>query len=146
MIPRTIWFVAIAGIACGVAAGQVPSEGGAPHADSPNGNWGRVVPIADGNHPNLYYDRSEIDELRRMVLVQHTPKHLYDRYKAEIKDTVAVKTIPDNKEPHHTNMKAALSYAIEPTVGKADAMRAALLSFLSAFPGGLTSWYDSPGC
>jgi hypothetical protein len=27
----------------------------APPADSPKGKWGRVTPIADGNHPNLYY-------------------------------------------------------------------------------------------
>jgi hypothetical protein len=36
--------------------------------------WGRITPIADGNHPNLYYNQSEIDELRQMVLVQHSPQ------------------------------------------------------------------------
>jgi hypothetical protein len=124
----------------------VASDSVAPLADSPKGKWGRVTPIADGNHPNLYYDRSEIEELRRMMLVHHSPKHLYNRYTAEIKAAVAVKTVPHNKEPHHANMKAALSYAIEPTADKADAMRASLLSFINAFPGGLPGWYDTPGC
>jgi hypothetical protein len=140
-----IWLVTTAGIACGVAAG-LEADDNAPGADSPKGEWGRVTPIADGNHPNLYYDRGEIEELRRMILVQHSPKHLFDRYKAEIRDAVAVKTIPDDKNPHHTNMKAALSYAIEPTDAKAAAIRASLLSYLDAFPGGLPGWYDTPGC
>src|SRR5262249_49496529 len=84
----------------------------APPRDSPKENWGRVTPIVDTNHPNLYYNQSEIDELRQMVLVAHAPQHLRDRYDSEIKDAIAVKTIPDNKNPHHANMKAALSYAI----------------------------------
>ena len=81
-----------------------------------------------------------------MMLVQHSPQHLYDRYKAEIRDAVAVKTIPDNKGPHPANMKAALSYAIEPTQAKADAIRGSLLSFMSAFPDGLPDWYGTSGC
>src|SRR5262245_65316142 len=141
----TIWLVATAGLACGVAAG-LEADDNASGADSPKGKWGRVTPIADGNHPNLYYDRGEIEELRRMMLVQHGPKHLVDRYRAEIRDAVAVRTIPDSKNPHPTNMKAALSYAIEPTDAKAAAIRASLLSFVDAFPGGLPSWYDTPGC
>jgi hypothetical protein len=115
-------------------------------ADSPKGHWGRVTPIADGNHPNLYYDRGEIDELRRMILEEHSPPHLFDRYAREIKDAVAVKTIPENTGPHHTNMKAALSYAIEPTAPKAQAMRASLLGYIAAFPRGLPGWYETPGC
>jgi hypothetical protein len=43
-------------------------------------------------------------------------------------------------------MKAALSYAIEPTTTKADAIRVSLLSFISAFPDGLPGWYSTPGC
>jgi hypothetical protein len=140
-----IWLVATVGIACGVAAG-VEADDNARRADSPKGKWGRVTPIADGNHPNLYYDRGEIEELRRMMLVQHGPQHLFERYQAEIRDAVAVKTIPDNKNPHPTNMKAALSYAIEPTAAKAGAIRASLLSYLDAFPGGLPGWYETPGC
>ena len=118
----------------------------APLADSPKGMWGHVTPIADGNHPNLYYNQSEIDELRQMILMQHNPRRQYDRYIAEIRDAVAVKTIPDNSSPHSANMKAALSYAITPTAGKADAIRASLLSFVRAFPGGLPDWYGTAGC
>jgi hypothetical protein len=140
-----IWLVTTAGIACGVAAG-LDAKDNAPSGDSPKGKWGRVTPIADGNHPNLYYDRGEIEELRRMILVLQSPQHLFDRYKTEIRDTVAVKTIPDNKNPHHTNMKAALNYAIEPTDAKAAAIRTSLLSFLGAFPNGLPGWYETPGC
>jgi len=46
--------------------------------ESPKGMWGRAKPIADDNHPNLFYDRDEIDELREMVLVRHIPQKLYD--------------------------------------------------------------------
>src|SRR5262249_51817182 len=71
---------------------------------------------------------------------------LSDRYIAEIKNAVAVKTIPENQSPHAANMKAALSYALEPTPEKADAIRGSLLSFVAAFPRGLPGWYDTPGC
>ncbi len=114
--------------------------------DSPKGKWGRVTPIADGKHPNIFYDPGEIDELRQMILVQHQPQHLYDRYIAEIRDAVAVKTTQGKSNPHVTNMKAAMGYAIRPTPEKADAIRASLLSFISVFPRGLPCWYETPGC
>jgi len=117
-----------------------------PLTDSPKGMWGQVTPTADGSHPNLYYNQSEIDELRQKILVQQSPRHLYDRYNAEIRDAIAVKTIPDNSNPHPTNMKAALNYAIQPTPEKADAIRASLLSFMRAFPSGLPDWYGTAGC
>src|SRR5262250_47422 len=56
-----------------------------PLGDSPKGLWGRVTPIADGNHPNLYYNESELKELRDLILVQHSPKDLYDLYHDTIK-------------------------------------------------------------
>jgi hypothetical protein len=115
-------------------------------ADWPKGMWGRATPIADGRHPNLYYNQSEIDELRQMMLERHSPKHLYDGYLAEIRGAVAVKTIPENTMPNAANMKAALSYAILPTPEKADAIRASLLSFMEAFPSGLPDWFNTPGC
>src|SRR5262245_5561894 len=121
---------------------QDSTEGGRL-AESPKGTWGHISPISEGKHPNLYYDQSEIEELRQMMLVQHSPKHLYERYNAEIRDCVAVKTIPDQKAPHAANMKASLSYAIKPSAEKADAIRASLLSFMSAFPRGLPAWYDT---
>src|SRR5262249_53186576 len=104
------------------------------------------TPIADGKHPNLYYNQSEIDELRQMILVKHSPKHLYDRYKGEIKDAVAVPTNPDNGAFHSINLKAALGYAMEPSAAKADAIRASILSFVRAFPNGLPDWYGTKGC
>jgi hypothetical protein len=140
-----IWLLLAQSVGFGVAA-RPGANDDAPRTDSPKGQWGRVIPIADGKHPNLYYDRGEIDELRRMMLVQHSPQHLYDRYKTEIQGAVAVNTIPDNKSPHHINMKAALSYAIEPAADKAAAIRASLLSYLDAFPAGLPGWYETPGC
>jgi len=78
MTRAKVWFVALAVIACRLAAG-VGSDQRAPHGDAPKGKWGRVTPIADNNHPNLYYDRGEIEELRQMMLIQHSPQHLYDR-------------------------------------------------------------------
>jgi hypothetical protein len=45
----------------------VANSSRAPLADSPKGMWGRVTPIADGNHPNLYYNQGEIDGLRQMI-------------------------------------------------------------------------------
>jgi hypothetical protein len=125
---------------------QGPAAGDGRARSSKKGEWGRVSPIADGKHPKLYYDQSEIDELRQMILVQHRPERLFKRYNAEIRDAVAVKPTRENSNPHVTNMKAALSYAIKPTAEKADAIRACLLSFTSAFPGGLPGWYDTPGC
>jgi hypothetical protein len=117
-----------------------------PLGDSSKGQWGRLIPIADNNHPNLYYNQSEIDELRNMILVLHSPAHLFDLYTDQIKEVLAVTTIPDNHDPHETNMKAALSYAIEPTSTKADAIRRSLLSFMNAFPNGLPDWYETRGC
>ena len=62
MTGAKVWIVALAVIACRFAVGQ-GTDNRAPHADAPKGKWGRVTPIADGNHPNLYYDRGEIEEL-----------------------------------------------------------------------------------
>jgi hypothetical protein len=128
-----------------LAAGSLSAANGPPPA-SAKGKWGRVTPIADAKHPNLYYDQSEIDELRRIVLVERGPRHLRERYEAEIRNAVAVKTIPDNRSPDHANMKAALGYALEPTAAKAGAIRASLASFRAAFPRGLPDWYETPGC
>ena len=113
--------------------------------DSPKGQWGRVTPIADGNHPNLYYNQSEIDELRHMILVQHSPQNLVDLYNKSMKNAVAVSP-QNNQSPHHNNMRAAISYMIEPTPAKADAIRTALLNFMSYFPKGLPNWFRTIGC
>src|SRR5262249_23680931 len=93
----------------------------------------------------LFYNQSEIDELRNMILVHHSPQHLFDLYKNEIRNKFAITTIPDNESPHAHNMEAALSYAIEPTSEKANAIRSSLLSFMRAFPDGLPKWW-AVGC
>ena len=111
--------------------------------ESAKGMWGRATPIADGSHPNLFYNRDEIIELREMVLVRHTPQKLYDLYHSEIKGSMA-EPAPDGAPEtgkghniHFINCSAALSYMFEPNEKKAAAILAALRSFLRAFPDGL---------
>ncbi len=108
--------------------------------DSPKGLWGRVTPIADGNHPNLYYHEGELEELRNMILVEQSPKRLYDLYNSNIKRHEFAVTAED-PGASGTNWAAALSYAIEPTSLKADRIRTALLSFMVGYPIGLPDWY-----
>jgi hypothetical protein len=109
-------------------------------ADSPKGKWGKVTPIADNNHPNLYYNQSEVDELRKMVLVQKRPQDLVDVYNNSIKNVSALSASSDCYSETMNNMKAALSYMLEPTSAKAAAIRASLLSYVVKFPKGLDPW------
>ena len=102
---------------------------------SPKGQWGKIVPIADNNHPNLYYNQREIDELRNMVLVQHSPALLWNLWNSHIKGAYAIGP-SSNDTPDHNNMMAALSYMLEPTDAKANAIRSALLGFMNVFPNG----------
>jgi hypothetical protein len=126
-------------LAFGVAAANVPS--------SPKGQWGKVVPIADNNHPNLYYNQSEIDELRHMVLVQHRPALLWDLWNKSVSGALAVGPSAAGNLRGEENIKAALSFMLEPTDAKADAIRFALLDFMKTFPkgGGSTGdvWFNS---
>jgi hypothetical protein len=135
-----------------VAAGACLSSGDSYRigtvTESRKGQWGRVVPIADNAHPNLYYNQREIDELRHMILVQRNPMSLYNRYNSIVKNVMALpfpNAQTDGSYLQFINIKAALSYMIEPTSAKADAIRATLLSFVNVFPRGLASWYPSPG-
>src|ERR671924_1809636 len=66
-----------------------------PLSDTSKGQWGRLRPIADNNHPNLYYNQSEIDELRNMILVQHDPQHLSDNYFNHVRGMMAITTDPN---------------------------------------------------
>jgi hypothetical protein len=109
--------------------------------DSPKGLWGRVTPIADNNHPNLFYNQREVDELRRMVLVQRNPMDLANLYDSSIKDVHAIFTQNTCTWETITNMKAALSYMIEPADSKASAIRAYLLALQKFRPRGLPDWY-----
>src|SRR5215831_2652188 len=111
-----------------------------PLGDAPKGLWGGVTPIADGNHPNLYYNETELRELRNMILVQHGPKHLYELYNNIIKRYELAVTAEDPGASGN-NWAAALSYAIEPTEKKADRIQTALLSFMVKYPGGLPNWF-----
>src|SRR5262245_18754669 len=60
-----------------------------PDGTSTKGQFGRVVPIDDNNHPNLYWNRDEIDELRNMILVQRSPQNLVDLYDGVLKGAIA---------------------------------------------------------
>ena len=102
---------------------------------SSKGQWGRVVPIADNNHPNLYYNQREIDELRKIVLVQHTPALLWDLWNNRVSGMYA-QGPSSSDNPGNNNIGAALSYMLEPTDAKADAIRSALLDFVKRFPNG----------
>src|SRR5262245_14385280 len=112
-----------------------------PLTDSPKGLWGRVTPIADNNHPNLFYNQREVDELRRMVLVQRNPMDLANLYDSSIKDVHAIFTQNKCIWENITNMKTALSYMIEPTDSKASAIRAYLLALQKFRSRGLPDWY-----
>ena len=104
--------------------------------DSPKGLWGRVTPIADNNHPNLFYNQREVDELRRIVLIQRNPIDLADLYDSSIKNVHAIFEPNECILETVTNMKAALSYMIEPTATKAGAIRLYLLGLQSIAPRG----------
>jgi hypothetical protein len=113
-----------------------------PGGDAPKGQWGRVRPIADNNHPNLFYNQSEVDELRRMILVQKSPDHLVGLYNS-MRPFVAQYPHPD---PNYVNAIAAISYMIEPVSFKADAIRTTLLNMMNAYPSGIPPWWvDSCG-
>jgi len=116
-------------LAFGLAASaNVPS--------SPKGKWGRVVPIADNNHPNLYYNQSEIDELRHMVLVEHRPALLWDLWNKSVSGARALGPSAPGNLQGEANIRAAFSYMLEPTDAKANAIRATLLDFMNTFPNG----------
>ena len=101
--------------------------------------WGEIHVITQ--HPNLYYNQSEIDELRRMILVDRSPQRLVDLYESQIRGaTAAVAPNPWSGEwpacysqglgVGRQNMRAAISYMIEPSEAKAQAIRDAILSFV----------------
>jgi hypothetical protein len=124
------------------------------YASSPlsqKGQWGQIRVIAQ--HPNLYYNQSEIDELRDMILRRKSPPTIVDIYNQHIKDATAIK--PPNPYPKswpdslnqgrpvsQQNMKAALSYMIEPSQTKAQAIRTALQGFMQTFPNGMNGGFD----
>jgi hypothetical protein len=80
-----------------------------------------------------------------MILVQKSPQNLVNVYN-NIKSALAAGPGFNGNHPNDNNMRAAISYMIEPTSAKADAIHSALLSFMSTYPGGLLDWADPNGC
>jgi hypothetical protein len=109
--------------------------------DSPKGSWGQVTPIADNDHPNLFYNQREVDELRKMVLIERNPMDLANLYDNSIKDVHAIFSPHECISETSSNMKAALSYMIEPTDTKASNIRQYLLGLQALRPEGLPNWY-----
>ena len=101
-------------------------------SQSPKGQWGNVRPIT--THPNLYYNQSEIDELRVLILNETGPARLVDYYNDRVKGTTAI-NVPDpwdtshpggmnqGRPVHQNNMKACIDYMLSPTQAKADKMK-----------------------
>src|SRR5262245_19501935 len=90
------------------------------------------TPIADGNHPNLFWNQTEIDTLRSNITAG-SPPLLANTYNTYIKDVVAnTATIPD----HQPAWRATLSYMIEPTTTKANAIKSYLFAVRSTYSGG----------
>jgi hypothetical protein len=113
------------------------------------GLWGRVVPIPDNGHPRLFWTQAEVDQLRTQLLTYHSPSWLWDRYTQLYQGVLAIPpdcNHPNDYEPWRTNTRAAITYMLEPTQAKADAIRAALLAFPSLVnqPGFDGDWFQSP--
>jgi hypothetical protein len=108
------------------------------------GRWGYTTPIADNNHPNLFWNQNEIDQLRQMILVDRSPEFLVDIYNKKMKNAIANPAI-DRHSGAYPDFFAAVGYMIEPTQGKADAIRATLLAAMNQNPSGIEDWY-STGC
>src|SRR5207248_1632817 len=127
-----ILFLSLCGLISGCASVYHPIKA---QYYSSKGQWGRVVPIADNNHTNLYYNQTEIDELRKLVLVHHSPALLWDLWNNRVSGMYA-QGPSSSDNPANNNIGAAISYMLQPTNRKADAIRSALLDFMKRFPNG----------
>jgi hypothetical protein len=107
------------------------------------GQWGYTTPIADNDHPKLFWNQSEIEQLRQMILVDKNPQFLVDIYNNSMKNAIAAPaTDHRGGRPYFF---AAVGYMIEPTQAKADAIRTTLLASMNQNPHGIEDWY-SAGC
>ncbi len=99
-----------------------------------------VTVIPANRHPNLYFNTAEIENMRKAVLINKTPSSAVGVY-SKIK-SIAPCSKPSNMDSlewptsYNTarpctikNMQATMSYLIEPTDAKAQALRTALLSW-----------------
>ena len=125
------------------------------------------VTLIGAKHPNLWYNQSEIDKLRKMILVDKSPSKLVSVYNTYAKGQLAVYppafgtdvatsnpkdgSTPDGKVDWYdgyvlgspvgkSNMKACVSYMIEPTSGKADKIKDVIFAFMAKG----ASWYKDP--
>ncbi len=102
---------------------------------------GRVTAIAKAMHPNLYFNQKEITKMRAAIKNRTAPSAALAAW-SRIASANAVgkpSTLKTNLGWHATykiaqplskkNMEAAMSYMIEPTDSKANAMKNALLSW-----------------
>jgi hypothetical protein len=100
--------------------------------------------IKPQDHPRLYFNRTEIENLRRVVLVENSNQAAISAYN-RIRNTSACKK-PSNLDGLYwpssystalpctiRNMKATFSYHIEPSTAKAQALKEALLSWTQSY-------------
>lgn len=104
----------------------------------------RFTIIQPGDHPRLYFNRSEIEKLRRVILIEKSNPTAITAYN-RIRNTSACNK-PANMDglswptSYSTalpctirNMKATFSYHIEPNPTKAQTIREALLSWTETY-------------
>ena len=140
-----------------VAIGAPPP----PPPPSPSGGqgaFGTVTPIADNNHPNLMWTDAEIVELRNLINAGTFSDLNAAWNRVDGKTAILIpggwpSTYPDSarhaREANHNNLLACISYAVEPTTTKANAMRNALNDMKNRYPNGRRgdlnygSWHHS---
>ena len=113
-----------------------------------------VRAISGANHPNLYFNSSEIAMIRKQIKERTAPRAAMEAWegipgvRSGIKNVKAVGKPSSIKrdmswyevykiaQPRSkTNMEACMSYLVEPTVAKAKAMKRALLSWTTLTDG-----------
>jgi hypothetical protein len=89
------------------------------------------------NHPNLWYNQAEIETMRKMILNDRSPAKLVQIYESKVRGKMAADP-PSNwstawKDSYTQvygktidNMKAAMSYLVEPSQAKAQRIKEAI--------------------
>ena len=135
-------FVEVAAVGEILPPDVVPPEEPPPPVDPPPGN-GTIRAIAPSDHPNLYFNRTEIARMRSRLNSDSVVRAAWasvEPARAEgqpakitnstLSDPLTWKQVYDLAQPlSKTNMRAAMSYMLKPTDGKARAMYDALLSW-----------------
>jgi hypothetical protein len=105
-------------------------------------SFGAITAIAPDQHPNLFFNQQEIDALRQAILVDGSPSYAVSKYNAIRGSGPQSKPHFDGSADWHENyarflpaqkqnMKACVCYMIEPTSAKANALKSALMSFVT---------------